>query len=113
MLPTQSIVQRDGQMEIRRRQNRIIRWVWYDSPANIDNVLHDLQTGMWPGVILLQEDGCLLLCPDSGYSSLQLSERPDVAVRVDGLPDSRKSGRFTPFPSQKTVYITLSAEGCV
>jgi len=85
-------------MEERRRQNRIILWVLYESPAKIGNVLHDLQTGIGPGVILLQEEGCLLLCPDSENSSLQLIERRDVAVRVDGLPDSRKSRKDHPVP---------------
>jgi len=87
--------------------------MWYDSPAKINHEVHDLQTGMGPGVILLQDEGCLLLCPDSGNSSLQLSERPDAAVRVDGLPDSKNWRRITPFLSQKTVYITLPAEGSV
>jgi len=49
------------------------------------NVLHGIQTGMGPGIVVLQEKGCLLLWPDSGNSSLQLSQRRDVAVRVDGL----------------------------
>jgi hypothetical protein len=100
-------------MEERRCQNRITLWVWYDSPAKIGSVLHELQSGMGSGVILLQVEGCLLLCPDSGNSSLQLSERRDVAVRVDGLPDSRESRRITLFLSQKTVYITLGTEGSV
>jgi len=78
MLPMQSIFHRPEQMEVRRHQIRTIRWVWYDSPAKIDNVLHSLQTGMGPGVIVLQEKGCLLLWPDSGNSSLQLSQRRNV-----------------------------------
>jgi len=73
MLPTHSIFYRPEQMEVRRRQIRTIRWVWYDSPAKIENVLHGLQIGMGPGVIVLQEKCCLLLWPDSGNSSLQLS----------------------------------------
>ena len=48
-------------------------------------MLHGLQTDMGPGVVMLLEKGCLLLWPDSGNSSLQLSQRRDVAVRVDGL----------------------------
>jgi hypothetical protein len=63
---------------------------------------HGLQIGMEPGVILLHEKGCLLLWSDSGNSGLQLSQRHDVAVRVDGL-----SG------FQKKVYITLPADGCI
>ena len=60
MLPTQSIFHRAEQMEVRRHQIRILRWEWYDSPAMIDNVLHGLQTGMGPGVIVLKEKGLLL-----------------------------------------------------
>ena len=45
MLPTQSILHRPEQMKVRRRQIRTIRWVWYDIPVKIDNVLHGLQTG--------------------------------------------------------------------
>jgi hypothetical protein len=52
MLPMQSNLHRSKQMEIRSRQIRTIRWVWYDSPAKIDNVFHGLQTGTGPGVIM-------------------------------------------------------------
>jgi hypothetical protein len=77
------------------------------------NVLHGLQTGMEPGVVVLQEKSCLILWPDSGNSRLQLSQRRDVAVRVDGCPGSRKSRKITTFLFQKTVHITLPAEGSV
>ena len=107
----QSIFHRPEQMEVRRRQIRTIQWVWYDSPAKIDNVLYGLKTGMGPGVIVLQEKGCLLLWPDSGNSSLQLSRRRNVAVRVDGFPGSRKSRMIPPFLSLKTVHVTLPTEG--
>jgi len=73
MLPTQSIFHRFGQIIARSCQIWTIQWVWYDSPAKIDSVLHGLQTGMGPGLIMLQEKGYLLLWPDSGNSSLQLS----------------------------------------
>ena len=73
MLPMQFIFHRPEQMEVRRHQIWIIQWVWYNSLAKIDSVLHGLQTGMGPGVIMLQEKGCLLLWPGSGNSSLQLS----------------------------------------
>ena len=53
MLTTQSIFHQPEQMEVRRRQIRSIRWVWHDSPAKIDNVLHGFQTGMGPGIIVL------------------------------------------------------------
>jgi len=109
----QSIFHRPEQMEVRRRQIRTIQWVWYDSPAKIENVLHGLQTGMGSGVIVLQEKGCLLLWPDSGNSSLQLSRRRNVAVRVDDFPGSRKSRMITPFLSLRTVHVTLPTEGRV
>jgi hypothetical protein len=34
------------------------------------DVLHSLQTGTGPGVVVLQEKGCLLLWPDSGNLGL-------------------------------------------
>jgi len=54
MLPTQSIFRGPKQMEVRRCQIWTIRWVWYNSPAKTDSVLHGLLTGMGPGVIVLQ-----------------------------------------------------------
>ena len=95
------IFHRPEQMEVRRRQIRTIRWMWYDSPAKIDNVLHGLQTGMGPGVILLQEKGCLLLWPDSGNSSLQLSQRRDIAIRFDRLSGFKEVQKDSPFPKPK------------
>jgi len=56
MLPTQSIFHRPEQMEVRGREIRTIRWMWYNSPAKLDNVLYGLQTCMGPGVIMLQEN---------------------------------------------------------
>jgi len=75
--------------------------VWNNSPAKIDNVLHGLQTGMGPGVIMLQEKACLLLWPDSGNSSLQLSQRRDVVVRVDCLSGFNEIQKDQPFPLPK------------
>jgi len=113
MLPTQSIFHLPEQMEVRRRQIQTIQWVQYDSPAKIDNVLHGLQTGMGPGIIALQEKGSLLLWPDSGNLSLQLSQRRDVVVRVDGYLGSTKSRSITLSLFQKTLHITLPTEGSV
>ena len=101
MLPTQSIFHRPKQMEVGRCQIQTIRWVWYNSPAKIDSVLHGLQTGMGPGVTVLQEKGCLLLWPDSGNSSLELGHRRDVAVRVDGLSGFKEIQKDHPFPIPK------------
>jgi len=64
-------------------------------------VLHGLETGMGPGVVMLQEKGCLPLWPDSGNSSLQLSQRHDVAVRVDGLSRFKEIQKDRPFPIPK------------
>jgi len=88
-------------MEVRRGQIRTVRWVCYGSPPKIDNVLHGLQTGIGPGVIVLQEKGCLLVWPDSGNSSLQLSQRRDVVVRVDGLSGFKEIQKDHPFPIPK------------
>jgi hypothetical protein len=51
---------RPEEMEVRRRQIRTIRWVWYDSPAKIDNVLHGLRTGMEPGRSICRSSNLLL-----------------------------------------------------
>jgi hypothetical protein len=87
--------------------------VWYDSPAKTDNVLHGLQTGMGPGVIVLQDKGRLLLWLDSGNSSLQPSQRRDVAFRFDVLSGFKKIQKDHPFPIPKAVHITLPGEGCI
>jgi hypothetical protein len=77
---------------------------------NSCNVSHGLQTGMEPGVIMLQEEGCLL-CPDSGNSGLQLSQGRNVAVRIDGLfvfQEIREAHTF-PIPRQCTSLYPLMA----
>ena len=51
----------------------------------IVNVLHDLQTGTRPDVIMLQEKGCHLLLPDAESLSFQLSQFHNIMVKVDGL----------------------------
>ena len=102
MSPTQPIFHRHEQMEVRRCQIQTTTcWVWQDSPAKTDNVLYSLQTGMVPGIIILQGKDCLVLGPDSGSSSFQLSQSCSIAVRVDGNPGSRKSRRIPPFLSQR------------
>jgi len=88
-------------MQVRRGQIRTIRWVWYDSLPKIGNVLHWLQTGKGPGVVMLQEKGCLLLWPDSGNLSLQLNQHRDVEVRVDGLSGFKEILKDHPFPIPK------------
>lgn len=52
MLPMQYIFHQPKQMEVRILT---IWWVWKDNPSNTGNVLHDLQTVMGPGIIMLQE----------------------------------------------------------
>ena len=101
MLPTQSIFHWPEQMEVRRCHIWTIWWVWYDSPVKIDSVLHSLQTGMGPGIIMLQVKGFLLLWPDSGNSSLYLCQLRDVAVRVDGLSGFKEIWKDHPFPIPK------------
>ena len=72
-----------------------------DRPTKNGSVLHGLQTNMGPGVIILQEKDCHLLWPDSGSSSLQLSQRCDVTVWVDGLPRFQEIQKDHPFPIPK------------
>jgi len=94
-------------MEVRRRRIWTIWWVWYDSPAKIDNVLHGLQTGMGPGFTVLQEKGCLLLWPDSGNSSLQLSQHRNVLVRVDGFARVQGNPEGSPLSYHKRQCTSL------
>ena len=68
---------------------------------------------MEPVVTMLQKKGCLLLWPDSGSSSLWLSQHHNVAVRVSGLSRSQKIQGISSFLSQTIVYITLPTEGSV
>lgn len=82
MFPAQSIFHQPGQMESRKCQIWIIQWLQRNSPAQIGNVLHCLQRGVWPGIIVLQEKGPHLLWSDS-HLSLQLSSHShNLAVRV-------------------------------
>lgn len=67
----------------------------------ISNVLHGLQTGMGPGVIVLQEKGCLYLCPAS--LNLQLSQCCYAEVRVDSLLFSWKDHSF-PIPKDSAHH---------
>ena len=60
-------------------------WAQEDSATNIGRVFHSLQTGMGLGTLVLQENGCLLLCPYCGSSSLQLSLCCDVVIKTDHL----------------------------
>jgi hypothetical protein len=57
--------------------------------------------GMGSGVIVLQEKGFLLLWPDSGKLGLQLSQRRNVAVRVDGLSGFQEIQEDHAFPIPK------------
>jgi hypothetical protein len=62
---------------------------------------------MGPGVIVLQEEGCLL-CPESGNSGLQLSQGRNVAVKVDGLfvfQEIREAHAF-PIPKDSARHFT-------
>jgi hypothetical protein len=63
---------------------------------------------MRPGVIVLQEKGNLLLWPDSENSGLQLSQRCDVAVRVDGLSRFQEiqEDHAIPIPKDRAHHFT-------
>jgi len=66
------------------------------------------------GVIVLQEEGCLLLWPDSESSSLQLSQHCDVAITVDGLfrfQENQVGGSPLSYP--KRTHFTLPTEACI
>ena len=63
-----------------------------------DNVIHSLETGMGSGFILLQKEDCLLLRPDSGCLSLQLSQSCNISCQ---------KWRILPFLSQKCTSLYL------
>ena len=77
------------------------------------DVLHNLQNGLGPGIVMLQERVCLLLWPESGSSSLQLSQHHNVAVRADSLSVFQEIQKDQPLPIKMTGHITLSVMGCV
>lgn len=56
---------------------------------------------MGPGAVMSQEKGCLLLWPDPGSSSLQLSEWHNPAVRADGLSQFKEIQKDHHIPIQK------------
>ena len=69
-----------------------------DRSAEISNMLHSLQTGTRPSIIILQEKGCRLLWLDSKCSSLQLSQHQYVAAWLDGLSGILEIWMDHPFP---------------
>lgn len=82
--------------------------MWWDGPAKIGSMLHGLPTGMEPGIIVLQKEGCLTLWPDSGSLNIQLSQLHSVVVRVDGLFSFQKIQKDHLFsiPKDSTHYFT-------
>lgn len=97
MLPTQSIFHQPEYMEVRKCKARLYGGC---SMTKIAYVLHDLQTGMGPGV-MLQEKGYLLFWPDSGSSSIQLSQHHGVAVSTFGLSRFQEIQKNNLFPIPK------------
>jgi len=53
VLPTLSILHLPEQMKVGRCHVPTIQLVQQDSPAKIGHVIHDLQTGVGPGIIVL------------------------------------------------------------
>lgn len=72
-----------------------------NTPAKLDNVLHCLQTGTGPGIIMQQEKKSFLLCPASGSLSLELSQHYNVAFRADPLSAFQKIQKDHPSPISK------------
>mgnify|MGYP001859078617 FL=1 len=74
---------------------------------NTGSVPHSLQTGMGPGIIVLQEK-TFFLCSDSGSWSFQLRQHLNAVVRVDGLcglQEIQKDQLF-PFPKDSAHHFT-------
>lgn len=61
ILHMHSIFHWPGQIEVRRHQIWAIQWACYNSPDKIGSIHDSLQTGMGPGIIVLQEKRCVLL----------------------------------------------------
>lgn len=74
-------------------------------------MFHDLQTGVEPGVIMLQEKSCLLW-PGPWGLSRKVSTAMEQSESMVCL-GFRKTTRITPFLSKKTENITLPTEGCI
>lgn len=108
MLPTQFIFHQPEQTEVGRCLS--MQWGWLDSPTETGSGLHHLQTGMEPGVIVLQEKGCLLLWPDFGCLSLHLSQCHDVAVRADGLSGFHEIQKDHSYPKRQCTSLYLQRQ---
>jgi len=77
------------------------------------NVLYNLQSVMETDVIVLQENCCLPLRPDSGSLSLQVSQHHDVEARADGLSEFQEIQKDLLSTIPKIRHITSPTEGCV
>lgn len=98
-------------MEVQIWHTQSASWLWLDCSAKIVSVHHGLHIGMVCGVIVLQENGCLLLCSDSGSSSLQPCENHGWVVWADGLCrfyQTQKGHPFLSYPKRQcTALCTL------
>lgn len=85
--------------------------MWWDSPAKTGNMRHDLPNGRERGTIVLQEEGCLILWPDSGSLSIQLSQHRNIVVRVDCLFSFQEihKDHLLPIPKDSTPYLLRAA----
>lgn len=113
MMPMQSILHWPKEMKVRSCHIYPMWWVQWKSPAKTGYVLHDLQTGMGSGFILLQKEGCFLLWPASGISRFQLSQHHNVAVRIDGLSRLQERQKDQPFSIPKHSAHLFNHECCV
>ena len=101
-------------MGVWRCDTQTVSWLWKDCSAKSVNVHRVFLIVVVFDVIMLQENGCLLLWPDCAGLSLQSCQCRDWGPSdlMDCLGSS-KCWRISPFLSQKTVHITLTAESCV
>ena len=77
-------------------------------------MLHGLQTAVRPGVIVLQEKGCLLFWPGCGSSGFQLIQQGNVQVRADGFSGFQEIQNDHSFPipeDSEHAAVTLAHGG--
>ena len=75
-------------------------------------MLHGLQSDTRPGITMLQDKGCPFHWPDSGSSSLQLSQHRDTMVRADdlfGYQEIEKDHHF-PIPKDRALPVNSCLE---
>ena len=110
--PTHTIFHHLEKKEVRSCQFWTALGMWYNSPANTNNVLHGLQTVMGPDAITWQGKGCFFFFFFFFFFSgltlkLQSFSLVGIAKYLSGLLVCVGSRKLSLFPSPKTVNICI------